>query len=95
MNLEPPRIHTPVGYDRHDSHDGILDLVARLRRFHAERKDVDDLEWSLEDDAISVATANDIQTAGRRALRFAQAHKWQFVGWCALVCRWGRTRPTH
>jgi hypothetical protein len=47
-------------------------------RFQAERKDVDELEWSVETDVIGVATADDIRTAGRRVLRSADARQWPF-----------------
>jgi hypothetical protein len=75
MNLEQPWTRTPIGYD---SHDWILDLVVRLSPFQAGWKDADELEWSVEAGVISVATANDIQTAGRRALRSAEALEWPF-----------------
>jgi predicted RNA-binding protein associated with RNAse of E/G family len=75
VNLEQPWIRTPIGYD---SHDWILDLVVQLNPFHATWKDVDELEWSVQAGVISGATANDIHTAGRRALRSAEAHEWPF-----------------
>ena len=56
----------------------VLDLVVRLTPFQAGWKDVDELDWSIKAGVISVATANDIQTAGHRALRSAEALEWPF-----------------
>ena len=79
INLEEPWTRTPIGYD---SHDWILDLVVRLSPFQAEWKDVDEPDWSVAVGVISVATADDIRTAGRRALRSAEANEWPFdVDW--------------
>jgi hypothetical protein len=79
VNLEQPWTRTPIGYD---SHDWILDLVVRISPFQSEWKDVDELEWSVQAGVVSVATARDIRTAGRSALRSAQAHDWPFgVDW--------------
>lgn len=76
VNLESPWRPTSIGFDTEDL---VLDITAADDLSSWEWKDIDELDWEVQEGKVPVEKAEWIRAEGRRVIGILEAHAWPFV----------------